>query len=811
MKTIAPVIFIMIFLFVISPFKNKAQEYDKDDKIRIGFILDGERKDFDDFIETIKQEIGVLLDSKYKKLKFPEEKLYMSDWTARGITENINAILSDEEVDIVIGIGTITSALLVDLAPFEKPVITIGIIHPTFQRVPITEDNTSGINNFTYVTLPFSPARDIEVFQSIYPYNNLGILISEEFLKTVPSSEAVEDYFIEIAEQLNIDYNVFSIGSDFEQDIANLPDSIDAVYVGLFFNLADSDIEKLINAINSKKLASFALGGGRFVEMGVLAAVSAEEITNRQSRRIALNIEKILEGKNPSNLPVLLSYNENLVFNMRTIHEIGFYPSWSFLSEAEVLYDTEIVSAQLMDIHMVVSEALYANMDLKVAQQEVLSNEKEIKIARSDLLPQLDIFASGTVMDADVAESSMGSMAQREIVGAATLNQLIYSDKALGNVYIQKRLQQSQEYVYDQVELDIILDATTTYLALLQAKTLESIFQENVNLSRKNLEIARLRNEIGYLGAADVYRWESEIALSKMELINAGANREQAEFVLKRVINKSLISQIFIQDVSIFDTILNIDPMIVEKYVDNPQIYGVFRNFFINEAVNNLPEIKQIDALIEAQERYLTTNKRSYYLPTLTFQAQSSYNFYRGGAGSTVEPVEIPGVGLIELGTQPNDYYWDAGISLIYPLSQGGLKNALTQQARIDLSILEEDRLNISQKLVQQVLSAFSSVSASHPNIQLSREAADAAQKNYDLVQDAYSQGTVSIVQLLDAQNAALGSKFTAANAVYQYMIDALHVQRAIGQFFITFTEEERAEFYNRLENYMSEGSISPQ
>jgi len=192
MKTIAPVIFIMIFLFVISPFKNKAQEYDKDDKIRIGFILDGERKDFDDFIETIKQEIGVLLDSKYKKLKFPEEKLYMSDWTARGITENINAILSDEEVDIVIGIGTITSALLVDLAPFEKPVITIGIIHPTFQRVPITEDNTSGINNFTYVTLPFSPARDIEVFQSIYPYNNLGILISEEFLKTVPSSSKLK-------------------------------------------------------------------------------------------------------------------------------------------------------------------------------------------------------------------------------------------------------------------------------------------------------------------------------------------------------------------------------------------------------------------------------------------------------------------------------------------------------------------------------------------------------------------------------------------------------------------------------------------
>jgi len=218
----------------------------------------------------------------------------------------------------------------------------------------------------------------------------------------------------------------------------------------------------------------------------------------------------------------------------------------------------------------------------------------------------------------------------------------------------------------------------------------------------------------------------------------------------------------------------------------------------------NLPEIKQIDAAIAAQERFLTANKRGHYLPNIGLAANADYNFYRGGAGTEVEPFEIPGIGSFQFAKEPKEFQWNLGISLVQPISKGGKMNAQTQQARILLTKLYEQKYDITQKLSQQILSAFSQVSSSYPNIRLSKEAADAADKNFELVQDAYSNGMASIVQLLDAQNAAISARYFAVNAVYQYMIDGLNVQRAMGSFFILKTKEERTNFFLRLDEYMA-------
>jgi outer membrane protein TolC/ABC-type uncharacterized transport system substrate-binding protein len=781
-----------------------SQDFNKDDKIRIGFIIDGEREGFLELIDEIQNEIDALLKNKYKKIKFPEDKLIISDWTIQGIKKDLDNLLADEEVDIIVGIGTLVSIISTQKAPFEKPVIVVGIINPTFQKIPLTEENTSGVKNFTYTTLPFSPERDLEIFQSIFPFGNIGILLSEEIIKTIPLSEKIEDYFNPAAQKLNTKFQVFAISSDFDNDINNLPDDIDAVYIGTFFNLSKLQIEKLINMINKKKWPSFALGGRSFVEAGALASVSADDVMSRQSRRIALNIEKILEGENPGNIAVLLNYKENLVLNMKTMQKIGFYPRWNILTDSEVIQEDDIEEGEILDIYKVINQALLLNYDLKIAEKEVLVNEKEINIARSDLLPQLDVYANGVLIDKKVAENSIGNQAERSAYTGADFNQLLYSDRALANVYIQKKLQENQEYVYDQVELDIVLEAATTYLNVLQAITLESIFNENLNISRKNLEIARLRQETGYLSPSDVYRWESEIASARMDVIEAGSNREQAEFALKRIINMPLKEYIITRDIGLDDTIINLNHERIKKYFDNPAKYLVFRDFFIEDALRDLPEIKQIDAAIAAQERFLTTNKRGHYLPYVGLQANMKYNFYRGGAGAEIEPIEIPGIGTFEFIREPKKFQWNMGISMVQPISQGGKMNAQTQQARIELTRLQEQKYNITQKLTQQVLSAFSQISSSHPNIRLSRKAAEAADKNFELVQDAYSQGMTSIIQLLDAQNAAISARFYAVNAVYQYMIDGLYVQRAIGKYFVMRTGEEIKDFFTRLDQYMA-------
>jgi len=54
-----------------------------------------------------------------------------------------------------------------------------------------------------------------------------------------------------------------------------------------------------------------------------------------------------------------------------------------------------------------------------------------------------------------------------------------------------------------------------------------------------------------------------------------------------------------------------------------------------------------------------------------------------------------------------------------------------------------------------------------------------------------YVEGIKSIIDLLDAQNQALSADLDAANAVYNFLIDFMGVERVIGEF-VTFMPEDK-------------------
>lgn len=99
---------------------------------------------------------------------------------------------------------------------------------------------------------------------------------------------------------------------------------------------------------------------------------------------------------------------------------------------------------------------------------------------------------------------------------------------------------------------------------------------------------------------------------------------------------------------------------------------------------------------------------------------------------------------------------------------------------------------------------------ASLTGIGLARQAADAAAKNLELVTDAYARGAVSIIDLLDAQNAGLNAEELATNATYDYLVDLLEVERAISSIELLGTPETSAAFFVRLEKYFRERGLSP-
>lgn len=809
MKILFKLLFILIFLYC-SVQSGISQDFDDDEPVRIVFVLDGDNTVFSDLEGVIKQEVTALLSSKFKYLEFNDDKRVSGGFSDAMINQSLDDLYDDPEVDLIIGIGSITSVNLASRGDLPKPSIAIGIINPVFQEIPFTAKQTSGVDNFTYVTLPFSPRRDYEVFRSIVNFKNLGIILSDRFLSSLPKKKTASHYFNKATEGLGFEYRIIPVSADSPSFESEILDDLDGVYTGLYFDFSNKQIESLYQAINNKGIPSFAMGGEAYVEMGAMATVSSEDVQNRISRRTALNIEKILDGKNPKNIPVLLGYTQSLMLNQRTMNQIGFYPSFDVLSEAKVLYEDEFANMEILFLLEVIQEALDENLDLRVATLDLESSSKEIGMARSYLLPQMDVSATGLLIDKDRASSSMGQNPEQSIYGTAMLSQLIFSERAFANVSIQKRIFESLEFGYQSTEMDIILDAATLFINILQTVSMETIARENLRATRKNLEIARMRQSTGYSGISDVYRWESKISTDKIDLLTTNENRRLAEYALLEMLNRPFDQKFLTEAVDIKDTnIFVMGDASISKYIGNAFMKDMFRDFLVMEALTNLPELKELDATIAAHERYMKSVKRTHYLPQIGVFAQADYDFYRGGEGSTLEPIEFkldpsqPPV-TINMFEEPKDFSWNIGLNASLPISQGGYMHYDRQQSILDLSILKEQRYNISRKLTQQVISLFETASLSYPKIALSANAAENALKSFNIVQDSYSQGVVSITDLIDAQQAAVEANLYSAISVYEYLIDVLMLQRAIGRYFILLPYEERADFFYRLEQYIS-------
>jgi len=165
--------------------------------------------------------------------------------------------------------------------------------------------------------------------------------------------------------------------------------------------------------------------------------------------------------------------------------------------------------------------------------------------------------------------------------------------------------------------------------------------------------------------------------------------------------------------------------------------------------------------------------------------------FSRGGVGSTTTDPE----GL-------NDNFWNVGVFLSLPLMEGGSRFAENKRTTEETYRLLRGREAASQRIEQNVRNAVFQVAASRLAIDLSRRAADAARKNLDIVADNYTMGLVSLVDLLDAQTNSLNADLAAIDAVNDYLLDLMRVERSVGQFTFFVPEEERGVWVDELEEF---------
>lgn len=697
------------------------------------------------------------------------------------------------QTGIILALGSLSAKGISDEDNLQTPVIALGVIDPFLQKLPI-EKGMSGKNNFTYIWQTRNLDEEINAFSEVYDFKNLVVFADAKSQPTIDEDKAF-DFIDHLSNKMNSNLTVIPVGDNIQESIDKIPEEADAAYFTVLIGRPVEELKSLINHLNDRKIPTFS-GSSRLIDHGVLGSLANKNDRNEVIRKLAIMVDDMLSGSNLSTMPVALDSKENFYLNIATARKIELPIPFSVLFSATIVNDDQ--ELKTYSFEEIADKAIKANLNISISYFDLELSGLNVKSVRSNLLPSLDAGLTGSQINEERASAAFNTP-ERSLTADLTLSQVIYSEQAIAGLKISKYLQKAQEYGTQAQILDVLLETYSSYINVLAAKTNVRIQQENLQKTKRNRELAEIRVNLGASNNADLYRWEAELASANQFVIDAQTNLLEAKIQLNQLLANTLEYEYDVEDISLEDDLfeeLRRDSF--GEVLNTPESLQKASDFLVMESQKNNPNKKSLLENINASKRQLQQNKRLLYVPTVALTAQTSQFLARGGEGTELEP-SFAALGLP--GQQDNS--WFVGVSVSYPILTGFQRNVAVQQAKVGLEQLNDSRILLDQTLELNIRSTMLNLLSAGTNIDFSKKASASALKNFELIQENYKQGRVTITQVIDAQQAALEADLGAALSVYQYINTHLQLQYIVGSFMTFETEEKKQDFKNRMEQYI--------
>ena len=754
--------------------------------VTIGIIKDGSGNEFDLLTQSVKAEMSALSNIT-GGVGFIELN---ADWQGTTSKQHLDAFFADDEIDVIITLGYISSDLVSHQGNYPKPVIASTILDREMQQLPALADNSSGINNFAWIDSFIRLKEAINKFSQAFDFKKLAIILPHELYSEFPQ---MTDFLDKVSE----DYQLSMIpvfGGAKAGDL--LPQDTDAAVVFPLFQHSPDALKELFQELNEQSIPTMVINGPEYLEYGASLTFSNEYLFQKLARKLALRVSKVVEGTNLSEVSSMdMEGQTTVVVNMQSLRQIGLFPKWSFMEDAVLLNVTKTPGDELTLQHAI-AKALENNIKGKLAHQEVLLADVDVKIARANTLPQLGVSGTGVQLSNNLVESSMGQRGEFTITGSATLKQIIYSESVFANTAIKKLLAENAEIYSRQASLDVVVDVSEAYISLMHARNNWQIKNDNVHVIRQNLALAKMMEASGEGSISDVNRWETELSLSQIEMGGAEANFKVAMYRLNELLNETIDNSIAIPGQQVMESMVLNNQDVLSSYFENPFLTELLADFLMEEMYLHSPELQQVLSAGKIADRQKTMRIRQLYSPEVAIFGGADQAFVRNGTISNPQlPIPAP----------PDDITWNLGLRVSFPIFEGGRKKAEFQRSTIEQEKIEWQKEDLLNRMESGIRSNVQLLLASYREVTLSEKAAKSAEENYRITQSAYAQGAISVTQLIDAQNAMSGTKQLAMTARSKYVLNMIKTERLQGYFSFLEALQQKEEYKRRLANYLSE------
>lgn len=177
-------------------------------------------------------------------------------------------------------------------------------------------------------------------------------------------------------------------------------------------------------------------------------------------------------------------------------------------------------------------------------------------------------------------------------------------------------------------------------------------------------------------------------------------------------------------------------------------------------------EYKQLETqqqLLEANLKY----ERWSYLPSLAINGNYNMNFLNESIGKLYST------------NYPNSF---AGISLGFPIFQGGKRKANIEGASWQLKRVELDIVNFRNSVNSEYAQAMAGYKSNFANYLALKENLNLAKEVYDVIQLQYKSGIKTYLEVITAETDLRSAQINYYDALYQLLSAKIDVQRSLGQ-----------------------------
>ncbi len=780
--------YLSIIILLLISFSALAQKK----TYRIGVLIDRYKPKIINVIhQQLKQNIQAVV-GEDAHIIFDKKDILSNNADLEQSKTNYQTLL--KRCDILLSFGTINAIILRSEKEFPKPTIVVGDLRDEGTTSELNKSNTSGVHNLLYLTYPETLLMRLQKLRSIASFESVGIVMQRKIAKAI-NYQAICQKALKSA-----DFKYKIIEAESVEDIIKNLEGVDAIDLeGVLFSQAD--IKKLSNELIKRGIPSFSAMHKFDVQHGILATNISEDDFTQFFRRIALSIEAYVNGTNFSDLPTLINFNDKLIVNRRTAEALDIPMRYDMLGKINFIGSSEInpKAKVVYDLPHLIKAVLDKNLNLQAEDKGVAIKRQDLRTARSNYLPSLKVGATGVYLDPEVAKISNGTNPEISANGSVTVQQLLFSADAIANIKIQKELSKAQKEQFKTKELDAVFNSANAYFNALILKTNVKIRYNNLMLTERNLQIAEDNYKAGQAGKTDLLRLRSQMAQNKQSLVEAFNMLKKSLNAINQMTNTPIETTIDIKDANLNDNVFrayNYDEVML--FFNEPELREVFTEFLVSEALRNAPELKQLQHNIRASEHNEAMNGAQRFLPNIALQGQYNRNLGKWGEGQT------PMAGFP---IKPIDDY-NIAVNVSIPLFDGNRRNINRKKARLQREQLELSTKNaktgISLNIHNIVLDLINEIS----NIELSKVSEASAKEAMELTQNAYSNGAVNIVQLIDAQNNYIATQEAKANATYNYLIKMLQLERYMGNYFLLDTKEDIQAFSQRFLDFASKHKL---